>query len=802
VPTHTELDWPGVLALAGRFCASERGRRSLDRTIPSIEEKEVRDRAQLTRDLMTRAEHAVPVLLDGIDESSAPLSRLGPAGVALPAEDLLDLFFLLERSEAARHSIPVEGAELPELEKLLRPMPDFEDLLLEREVVFDPDGRVKDTASTRLASIRGSIVRLRRELVKRLEELVRNREEAFADTYVTEKGGRYCLPVRSDRRELVAGIVHEKSGSGQTFFVEPLAIVEGNNALAEALEEERAEIRRILTALTTKFSLRRHEITFALEILTELDAYQARAEFCKMFDGTFPEFGPVLSLRRVRHPLLDRRLSGLREKAFGERPEERGSDAVPLDIELPEGRRLLLLSGPNAGGKTVAMKTAGLCALMAQSGFALPAAAGTSLPVFDQVLVVAGDAQDMLADLSSFAASMTRTSQVLRIATPRSLVLFDELGSGTDPDEGAALAVSILERDLERGGVTVATTHLSAVKEWAHARADALAAAMEFDEAAGRPTFQIKPGAVGRSRAIPVARKAGIPLPVLEAATNRLGTAWRAAEDALERLERETSRAKQQAENAQILLFELKEKEERLEAEAARVQAEKARLKEKSKTALDKAIEALREKARRELDQIRDSVKSGRSVSKGALTTILHEAEAAARTELDDDEDAAPAGPVEPGMQVKIEPYRMTGVVLSIDSRGQAEVEASGKRLFVPVSGLRPLPGQKPAAKKLLPQERPAGSADGGRARSTGRVFPELVLVGFRVDDAIPEIERAINSALLEGMGGLRIVHGHGTGRLAAGVKDFLSEHPAVSSFRPGDGPEGGTAVTVAFFDV
>lgn len=798
---HKELDWPGVLALAGRFCASERGRRSIEMTLPSIDPAEVRDRARLTGDLMTRAEHAVPVLLDGIDEASAPLAHLGPAGIALPAEELLDLFFLLERSEAARCAVPVEGVELPELTRLLRPLPSFEDLLLEREVIFEPDGRIKDTASSRLATIRSSIVRLRRELVKRLEELVRSRDDAFADVYVTEKGGRYCLPVRSDRRDAVAGIVHEKSGSGQTFFVEPLAVVEGNNALAEALEEEKAEIRRILTALTTRFSAHRAELQFALDVLTELDGYQARAEFCKMFEGTFPEFSPALSLRQVRHPLLDRRLGGLREKVFGERPEERGADAVPLDIELPPDRRLLLLSGPNAGGKTVAMKTAGLCALMAQSGFALPAAPGTTLPIFDQVLVVAGDAQDVLADLSSFAASMTRTAQVLAKSTASSLVLFDELGSGTDPDEGAALAISILEKDLARRGLTVATTHLSAVKEWAHGRPDVLAAAMEFDEAAGRPTFQIKPGAVGRSRALPVAKKAGIPFDVLESARGRLGSVWQAAEDALERLERETREARQEKEKAHGLFVELKEREERLESELARVHAEKAKLKEKSKAALDKAIEALRERARRELDQIREAVKTGRSVSKGALTTILHEAEAAARSELDDEDEGAESGPVEPGAQVKIEPYRMTGVVLSVDSRGQAEVEASGKRLFVPVSSLRPLARPKPATRDRVPRE--AGpSAGEAPAKRPALAFPEVVLVGYRVDDAVAEIERAINSALLSGKGGLRIVHGHGTGRLAAGVKDFLSEHPGVSSFRPGDGPEGGSAVTVAFFDV
>jgi len=326
-------------------------------------------------------------------------------------------------------------ARPPRLTALLAPLADFSHLLTEREVVFEPDGRVRDTASARLAGIRAAIVRLRRDVVRRLEEIVRSHADAFADGYVTEKGGRYCVPLRTDRRDAVAGIVHEKSGSGQTLFVEPLAAVDANNALAEALEEEREEVHRILLALTARLAARRSELSNAVRILSELDAFQARAEFSRRIDGVFPQAGDRLALFSARHPLLDRRLGryARRSSASGrrsgvrrgpDRPRAAGGEAAPPPLR------------PQRGGKTVAMKTAGLFALMAQSGFALPLAPGSVLPVFDQVLVVAGDAQDLLEDLSSFAASMTRTARVLARATARSLVLLDELGSGTDPDEG------------------------------------------------------------------------------------------------------------------------------------------------------------------------------------------------------------------------------------------------------------------------------------------------------------------------------------------------------------------------------
>ncbi|MBP7678152.1 MAG: Smr/MutS family protein [Thermoanaerobaculia bacterium] len=799
---HTEVDWPGVLRLAGRFCSSERGRERLLASTPSGDPAEVRRRAGVTRDLVARTGLRPPVRIYGLDEGAPLVSRLGAAGQALPPEELLDLFALVERSEEARRAVPVEGLELPDLTALLAPLGDLEDLLGERDYTFEPDGRIRDTASARLASIRAAIVRLRRDVVRRLEELVRARPDALADGYVTEKGGRYCLPVRSDRRESVAGIVHEKSGSGQTLFVEPLAVVEANNALSEAFEEEREEIHRILVALTARFAARKRELTAAVEVLTELDGYQARAELARRSQGVFPETDGPLVLKKARHPLLDRRLAPLREEVFGERAEERGSDAVPLDLVLDAGQRLVLLSGPNAGGKTVAMKTVGLFALLAQSGFAVPADPGTSLPVFDKLLVVAGDAQDLLGDLSSFAGAMTRTAAALAAATPRSLVLLDELGSGTDPDEGGAIAMSVLEEDLRRGGLTVATTHLAAVKEWAHDRPDVLSAAMEFDESLGRPTFRVRPGATGRSRALAVAERSGIPRRVLEAARERLGSGWAAADAALERLESETRAARAEAERLRAESAALASRRDALEREAAALATEKQRLRERAKTEIDRAIEALRERTRRELDRIREEARAGRAVSRGALMTVVGEARKDAEALFEMAAPPEPSGPVVVGERVKVVSFGTTGKLLALDeAKGQAEVEVGGKRMKVGAADLRPATGAvaSAAVSKWAPIPRAsAGEARVAPAPKVAAPRGEIVLVGLRVDAALPEVERAINDALLSGKGSLRIVHGFGSGRLAAAVREFLADHPGVSSFRPGDDSEGGDAATIA----
>jgi DNA mismatch repair protein MutS2 len=796
---HSELDWPGALRLAGRFCSTERGRARLLESAPSADPFEVARRLGVTQDLLRRRTLRPPIVLTGLDEGAPLASRLGPQGRAFPPEDLLDLFLLVERAEGARAAVPIEDAPLPHLTELLRSLVSFEDLLADKEPTFEPDGRIKDTASARLYAVRAAIQRLRREIVKKLEALAREHPDALSEGYVTEKGGRYCLPVRSDRRDAVPGLVHERSGSGQTFFVEPLAAVEDNNALAEALEEEREEVHRILVALTARFAARRPELLLAIEVLTELDAAQARAEFSSACAGVFPEFGDRLVLRGARHPLLDRRLAQLRAEVFGE-DEERGADAVPLDLELPEGARTLLLSGPNAGGKSVAMKTVGLLALLAQSGFAIPAAAGSTLPVFDRFLVVAGDAQDLLGDLSSFAAAMTRMARVLAEATPRSLVLLDELGSGTDPDEGAALAIAVLEEDLARRGFTVATTHLSSVKEWAQGRAGVLSAAMEFDEKAGRPTFRVRPGTAGRSRALAVAERAGLPPRVLKSAKTRLGDKWQAADAALTRLEEETRKARGEAESARTAALKAQLRLAELEKERAALAEERAKVKAKAKEQIEKALLLLREKTRAELERMREDLKAGRAVSRGALMTVTQSAREAALALFGEDEPAGPAGPVAPGMDVKVAPFGAVGKLLSLSPRGEAEVEVKGKRMKVGVASLSPAPAGRaaPAAARAAGKSAPQAAASEPAVVATA----ELVLVGQRVDAALPLVERAINDALLAGKGALRLVHGHGTGRLAAAVREFLTTHPGVASFRYADASEGGPAVTIARLDV
>jgi DNA mismatch repair protein MutS2 len=389
-------------------------------------------------------------------------------------------------------------------------------------------------------------------------------------------------------------------------------------------------------------------------------------------------------------------------------------------------------------------------------------------------------------------------------ATPKSLVLLDELGSGTDPDEGAALAIAVLDDSLARGGVTVATTHLSAVKEWALDRSGVLSAAMEFDEKAGRPTFRVRAGASGRSRALAVAEKAGLPERVLSSAKKRLGAKWEAADAALARLEAETRRAREEADAAKAAAEKARARSVDLEKERAALAAERARVKEKAKEQIDRALATLRERARQELERMREDLKAGRSISRGALMTVTQSAREAALSLFGADEErAAHSGPVAVGMEVRIAGLGAFGRLLALDAnRGEAEVEVKGKRLRVALAALSPA---APAGRALLVRTAVAPSARGATpppSSSGVALTAEVVLVGQRVDDALPVVEKAINDALLSGQAALRLVHGHGTGRLAAAVREFLKTHPGIASYRWGDAEEGGQAVTIARLDV
>jgi DNA mismatch repair protein MutS2 len=737
--------------------------------------------------------------LSGVEDIAPLLAALESSGGFLLPEEFRPVLAAARAADAVRRTLA--KAETPHLSARRDALPGFETLLSHASRIFAADGTLKDDASPELARLRARLRRRKTEISKNLEKLLDARRDALGDALVVLRNDRYCLPVLASARARVPGIVHDRSGSGHTVFVEPLETIEANNELAMTFGEERREAERILRRFGGEVLEASGALLDAVRQLAELDALEARISFGELTQGRVPELSEdgTWRLAGARHPLLDARLAALRRAVLGEtRPPK---EAVPLDLELSRDKRLLVVSGPNAGGKTVVLKTAGLFSLLAQSGFPVPAAAGTQLPVFASIRSEIGDAQAILSDRSTFSSSMETLAAILAEAGEGSLALVDEIGAATDPEEGSALAVAFLEEFLARGGRAIVTTHLSALKTFAGERADAVSAAMEFDEATGRPNYRLHPGLSGRSRALAVASERGIPASVLSRAAEILGEAWKRreaaeteAESALERLRRsEQELAKELAEGRRL--------REEADAEREGLERERKRLLAEGLAGFERARRELARRVESQLEAIRQEPRRRAAAS---AAEILGEAERALAPEvvLEEAREAALARAAElaVGDLARVRGGTASGTLTSWDG-GFAWLEVAGKRLRVPRGELEPVEGTRKKSRErglslpLTPAPLPEGEGRGSSEISP--ITREINVIGQRLDDAIGEVEKAVDAALHEGAGRLRVVHGHGTGRLRNGLREHLRGHRAVARVRAADAREGGNGATI-----
>ena len=724
---------------------------------------------------------------------SASLAALEDSGGAAAPEDFRPILSSARAGQAVRRVLA--RSESPALAERATRLPDLQGLVDAAARIFGPDGAVRDDASPELAAIRRRLRRRRTEVSRMLDRMLETRRDALADSVIVLRNDRYCLPIAASARSRVAGIVHDRSGSGQTVFVEPLEVVESNNELALAGAEERREVERLLAEFGRAVLDRAGDLLTVEEELAALDAGEASVEFGEISAGRVPEISDDggWTIAGARHPLLDARLAPLRSRVLGESGPPTGiaRDAVPLDLELSAEKRMLVVSGPNAGGKTVVLKTAGLLTLMAQSGIPVPAGSGTRLPVFSAVRTEIGDAQEILSDRSTFSSSMETLAQMLEAAAPDRLALVDEIGAATDPEEGSAIAVAFLEEFLARGGRAIVTTHLSAVKGFAAARDDAVCAAMEFDEKTGRPNYRLHPGLSGRSRALSVAGQQGLPPNVIRRAREILGSAWERrdraeseAEAALERLRQAESGLAGERETA-------RREVERLAVEREAVFRERERMLETGLAGFEKAKKDLARRVEAELQAIRAEAprRAGRSAA-SVLSRAEEEsaAEAVAEARLERDRRALE---VSVGDRARVRGTKADGVVVSIEG-ADAWLEAGGKRMRVPRTELE----RTASLQKVAPRAARRASPDDATP-DLGGSTPEVNVIGRRLDEAIEDVEKALDGALLAGAGRFRVVHGHGTGRLRAGLRDHLRKHPAVSRLRAADPREGGNGATI-----
>jgi DNA mismatch repair protein MutS2 len=768
------------------------------------------------------------------------LAALGVEGRALEPLRLLGLAEYLESIELSRGAVRRVGAAFPLLSALVERVAAFKGEIADVRRKIEPSGEVADNATPALAAIRERLRKQKTRLRSTLESFLRGRETAkyLQEQVVTDRSGRYVLMVRAEHRGAIPGIVHGGSASGASLFVEPMETVEINNDIVALEEDEAEEVRRILLALTDNFRGRPMDLQRTIEVATELDVVQARARFSLITDGVEPAVAVdgSFELRAARHPLLIERVRERLSREAGWANEAQGDDSpsfqpappvrsgpVPVDILLAPPVRVLVVTGPNTGGKTVALKTAGLLAVMAQAGLHIPADKGSRLPVFRSVFADIGDEQSISASLSTFSAHITNVVSMDRDLTLPSLVLLDEVGAGTDPVEGGALGTAVIDHFRKRGSHLIATTHYDSLKSYASTTEGVVSAAFGFNAQTFAPTYKLIYGSPGRSLAIEIAARLGMPPTVIAAARENLTEREKQLAEHLARVDNDLRALEHERKQAIAERLAVADAERRLQAREHSVREREdnfrkrldAKLEDQLRAArkeIDTVIEGLKTRATELSQQAAVRLKSGEKVRAAGISTgDMGAARGAAREALDEiiqrlkggaageaseagggsphaspPASSAPLAPPAPGDRVVVAGLGLEGVVIEVHGK-HAEIDMRGKRLRAPLRDLRVIGGTAPASKvnvnvDLQPRE---GS------------LTELNVIGNTVDDAITRLEKFLDESTVTDIHELRIVHGHGTGQLRRAIAAFLKEHPLVAKFETAPQNQGGGGATI-----
>jgi DNA mismatch repair protein MutS2 len=829
------LEFSRLLEIVRGFTTCAPGRRATDELAPSQDRARLEDEFALVREAMEWLRGGGELGFGALADPEPWLSRLGreseaaaSTAVLTPAE-LLDAASLLETARWLREYFADSAKPSPRLSSRTSALADFRSIATAIRRAILPDGAISDDASPALRRIRTALGRARDSIQKTLRDILRSRGAEAGEDYVTLRNDRYVIPVRAaDRRQsgVRDAIVHAASATGQTIFVEPLAAMELNNKLVELAEEEAGEIARILAELTNLLRAQEPALRHAAETIADLDSLFARARFAREFDCALPAFTESAQIRldTVRHPVLE---ASLRRE---------GGHAVPMSLALGSyqtisakekpgdkavAETILVISGPNTGGKTVALKTVGLAALAAQSGIPV-AAQSAELPLFDLVLADIGDEQSIAANLSTFSAHMLNLRSMLDAATEHSLVLVDELGTGTAPEEGAALAVALLEEFRARRCLTLATTHHDRLKAYASTTPGVLNAAVEFDAANLRPTYRLMVGVPGGSSGISIAERLGLPARVLARARAEITPAAREAADLIAYLH-----ASRDA--VDTLRASLREQAAELERERASLQTvwiERQRKRiadlehqftaslKQHEAALAQALESLKD---REL-RARIEKQSGRAAVK-ARTEAREDVDAAvAKTLSASQQDLGPAAaptekPVEParlapGVKIRVKGFPSPVILRSLDLRhgesGSAEIEAGPLRMKISLSDVvsivDPAAAPSPASSSAGISVGPPLAAPSSRSQSvdsSASVPDEINVIGQRLEEATRLVDKFIDQAAVAGKLRVRIIHGHGMGALRRGLAEFLTANPLVERISHESEDRGGAAITV-----
>jgi DNA mismatch repair protein MutS2 len=787
------LEYPALKELLGRYVSSPGGRALLDAMEPASDrealEESLAEAGEAMAYLAAASEPqpaqrgaAIRPRFDNLPGIEPHLAKLRIEGAVLNPLEILDLYGYLDRASNLRSILTAAGARFPRIAERAFRIGEFRGLLPELAGKILPDGTLADHASVALGKIRRDIERQQRNIQESLERFLKAHrgDGVLQEEFITIRNDRFVVPVVTGQKWRVDGVIHAASGSGHTMFIEPLETIEMNNGLVRLREQEQREVYRILQELSRRLAEARVDIAATAEEMSALEFAFARGAFGRDFRCSTPRFSegekPRLALDGARHPLLEDVL------------KRHGKAVVPLTLTLDETTRTLLISGPNTGGKTVALKTVGLLALMAQSGLPVPAARA-EFPVFDSVLADLGDHQSIEQSLSSFSSHVARVREILGEVHSDSLVLLDELGRATDPEEGGALAVAVLDHIRAWNAFVLASTHLAAPKVYGATTEGVLNGAMSFDEETLAPTYELRTGAPGASAGIKIAERLGLPAAVIAQARRSMSAQSRQFSRLLELLEEKLGEARGRE-------AELREERDALAAERAHLAKTAARREAEKIAELEKRAREWMAGFQARADQTIEQIAAAGEARKAAeharrkVSQLKREMrEEFDRTVLSGEEEERPMPAVREGARVRLEGVSQPARVLRLMGGGRLEVEAGFMKLQVPLSDVTEVLPEAPAEKKL-----PANVRFHVKAAHAAQ---DLYVIGQHVAEACEAVDRFLDQAVLTSLIRVRIVHGHGMGVLKRAIAEMLAGHPHVEKFYEAPQMEGGAGATI-----
>ncbi len=775
-------------------------KRLAEAMVPSIDPGDVQALQQETSEARTLLERGLSLGLPPI-EDTPELLRRAELGGTLTGEELLDISALLSATSQARHAIARQREHAPTLADIALVAPDLSEVSGEIGAAIAPDGSVLDGAAPGLGLLRRQIRHAYADVDQAMERVIGTSapQGALQDRVVSVRSERLVLQVKAEMRHRVPGIVHDASNTGATLFVEPFATVDLCNRWRELALEERREVERVLYRLSSLVGRHAGDIALATEITARLEFIIARGRYGAEIEGESLAVAPDVDQPRSRGVL---RLIGLRHPLLEE-------TSVPIDVSVGPDWSVLVITGPNAGGKTVAMKSVGLLAQMHQSGLQLPVEEGSWLPVFDGIYADVGDRQSIEESVSTFSSHMRNVIDIMEVATPGSLVLFDELGSSTDPEEGAALAKAILDRMAAKGTPTVITTHHRSVAAHAGAHDSMLNGSVDLDPATLAPTYRLTLGMPGNSYAMTVAANLGLESAVMNAAESMLDPAFRQFNDWQREAAEERARLRSTLEEAERARAAAESARLDYEARLAEIDGTRRDIEETIRGEVSDRYREIRRRLRRvetalswTPPEVRREAPSYSNAPTAGETGRAAEELAEVKQQIDSAEadrtDSAPpeAGslPVEVGRTAEVRGLGLRGRVETVfPDTGEAEVVIGSLRMRLDTRKLIALPDQPPSGEKTSPTAAPM-QFDESRSDVPAR---DLDMRGARVEPALLELESFLERASADGLAAVRVVHGHGTGALRSAVREFLGAHTLVASHRPEARERGGNGATV-----